>query len=99
MFNKLKQFKDLRSQAKGLQDQLAKESATSNSSGVYITMDGNLALTKVEISHDLLVIDKKTKLENAIVDAHKDVLKKMQRIMATKMKEMGGLPQIPGINA
>ena len=36
MFNKLKQFKDLRSQAKTMQDALAKESVTEEKNGVKI---------------------------------------------------------------
>jgi DNA-binding YbaB/EbfC family protein len=98
MFNKLKQFKDLRDSAKEMQNALAGESVTVSSSGVHLTMNGNLELTKVEIDTELLVVDKKSKLQSAIMDAHKDAMKKMQRIMAMKMKEMGGLPNIPGLS-
>jgi len=92
MFNKLKQFKDLRDQAKEMQNELAKEKVTASSGGVSITMDGNMAIQKVDVSPDLLATDKKEKLEKAIADAHADALKKIQRIMAMKMKDMGGLP-------
>ncbi|HAT03863.1 MAG TPA: hypothetical protein DCS29_03780 [Candidatus Magasanikbacteria bacterium] len=98
MFNKLKQFKDLRDQAKTMQDALAGESVTEKSGGVELTMNGNLEITNVVVAEDLLSPDKKTKLENAFKDAHKNALKKMQRIMAMKMKEMGGLPNIPGLS-
>lgn len=98
MFNKLKQFKDLRDQAKTMQNALSGESVTVSSSGVELTMNGNLELTKVNVNEKLLNTDKKTKLENAFVDAHKDAMKKMQRVMAMKMKEMGGLPNIPGLS-
>jgi len=98
MFNKLKQFKDLRDQAKDMQSKLAEESVTVESGGVKITMDGNLEMKSIDISAGLLTTDKKSKLESAIIDAHKDVMKKIQRIMAMKMKEMGGLPQMPGLN-
>lgn len=98
MFNKLKQFKDIRDQAKDMQNKLAEESANSESGGVSLTMDGNLKLTKVNISPDLLNPDKKAKLEKAFQDAHGDVSKKIQKIMATKMREMGGMPNIPGLS-
>ncbi|MFA6426987.1 MAG: YbaB/EbfC family nucleoid-associated protein [Candidatus Magasanikbacteria bacterium] len=100
MFNKLKQFKDLRSQAKTLQNTLSQESITVRAAGdqVVLTMDGNLTLTGLAIDDALLAPDKKDKLQNAIKEAHADALKKMQRIMAMKMKEMGGLPNIPGLN-
>lgn len=98
MFNKLKQFKDMRDQAKDLQNKLADESVTTSSSGVSLTMDGNLVLKDLNIPDDLLSPDKKNKLTNAIKDAHSDAMKKIQRIMAMKMKEMGGLPNIPGLS-
>lgn len=101
MFNKLKQFKDLRNQAKTLQSKLAQESVSANAAGgkLILTMDGNLTLTAVAIDDELMMPDKKDKLISAFKDAHAEVMKKMQRIMAMKMKEMGGLPQIPGFNS
>ncbi len=100
MFQKLKQFKDIRDQAKQLQDMLGKESVNVTSAGgkISLTMDGNLALTALVIDDELLAPDKKEKLQSGIKEAHSDALKKMQRIMAMKMKEMGGLPNIPGLS-
>lgn len=100
MFNKLKQFKDLRSQAKTMQSALAEESITVKEAGdnVVLTMDGNLRITGLAIDESLLSPDNKEKLQNAIKSAHESALKKMQRTMAMKMKEMGGLPNIPGLS-
>jgi len=100
MFNKLKQFKDLRSQAKDLQSKLAEESISVQEAGgkVKLTMDGNLKVTDIKIDPELLSPDKKNKLEDAIKEAHASAMKKMQRIMAMKMKEMGGMPEIPGMS-
>lgn len=92
MFNKLKQFKDIKDQAKQMQNTLSQESVSVSSSGVDMTMDGTMKITKLNISVDLLEISKKEKLEKAIISAHEDVMKKIQRIMATKMKDMGGFP-------
>lgn len=100
MFQKLKQFKDLRTQAKTLQNKLADESVTIKAAGdmVVMTMDGNLKMTGLAIDDQLMSMDKKAKLQEAIKEAHADALKKMQRIMAMKMKEMGGLSNLPGLN-
>ena len=98
MFNKLKQFKDMRGQAKDLQNQLSEESTTTKSGGVSLTMDGNLDIKNIDISDDLLNTDKKSKLEKSIIDAYDDAKKKMQRTMAMKMKEMGGFPGMPGLS-
>lgn len=97
MFNKLKQFKDLRSQGKKLQNTLSEEKTTVSSGGVTLTMDGNLKIIALEISPDLLSPDKKEKLQNAIKDAHEEALKKMQKVMAMKVREMGGLPNFPSV--
>lgn len=99
MFNKLKQFKDLRVQAKTIQDTLSKESTTVKAGGdtVSLTMNGNLNMTGLAIDDSMMMPEKKEKLQAAIKDAHADAMKKMQRVMAMKMKEMGGLPNIPGL--
>ena len=91
VFSKLKQFKDLREQGKKLQGALAGESVTTHSNGVALTMDGNLQLTGVAIDDEMLNPAKKEKLQNAIKDAHGEAAKKMQKIMAGKMQEMGGM--------
>ena len=96
MLSKLKQFKDLRSQAKKMQSALADESTTVDEGGVTLTMDGNLGITGLAIDNDLLNPANKEKLQNKIKEAHKSALKKMQRVMATKMQDMGGL-DLPGL--
>jgi len=90
MIGKLKQFKDLRQQGKKMQSALADESTTVNEGGVTMTMDGNLQMNGLAIDEDMLTPNKKQKLENAIKDAHKSALKKMQRVMASKMQNMEG---------
>jgi DNA-binding protein YbaB len=88
MFNKLKQFKDLRNQAKTMQNALAGESVTIDKNGVKITMNGNLEITAVEITSET----PKTTVEKAVLNNTNDAIKKVQKIMATKMQEMGGFP-------
>ena len=93
VFSKLKQFKDLREQGKKLQGALAGESITVREAGdkVVLTMDGNLGITGLAIDDELLNPAKKEKLQEAIKSAHGEALKKMQRVMAGKMQEMGGM--------
>jgi hypothetical protein len=99
MFSKLKQFKDLRDQGKKLQGALAGESVTVRTAGdkIALTMDGNLAITGLAIDDEMMDKNKKEKLQDAIKEAHGDALKKMQKIMATKMQEMGGF-NLPGMS-
>ena len=64
MFNKLKQFNDLRDQSKKLQDVLSKESITVRAAGdkIVMTMDGNLGISALAIDDELLSVDKKRKI-------------------------------------
>ncbi len=92
MFNKLKQIKDLRNQAKAMQDMLSKESVTADKNGVSVTMNGNMEITAVKLPDGV----DNAKLESAIKDATNDAIKKTQKIMAQKMQEMGGLGNLLG---
>lgn len=98
VFSKLKQFKDLRDQGKQLQDALKDESITVDANGgnVSLTMNGSLEISSLTIKPELLSVDKKTKLENAIKEAQNNALKKMQRVVATKMQGMDGF-DFPGM--
>jgi DNA-binding protein YbaB len=88
MFNKLKQIKDLRDQAKNLQKVLGAETTTSEKNGVKVAMDGNMNIISVEIEKDLSRED----LARAFTEAGNDAIKKTQRNMAVKIQQMGGLP-------
>ena len=97
MFNKLKQFKELRNQAKQIKGTLAQESAEGSAEWgkVKVKMNGNQEVLEVEIDPELLNADNKKKLESAIKEATNDAVKKVQRIMAEKMKESGfSLPEM-----
>lgn len=98
MFSKLKQFKDLRDQGKKMQNLLAGESASARAAGdkVMVTLDGNLSLSALAIDPELLAHDKKEKLESAIKEAHNEALKKMQKIIASKMQQSGDF-KLPGM--
>lgn len=89
MFNKLKQIKDLRSQAKTMQTALASETITHEKSGVSITMDGNMTVMNLTIA-DKNISD----LERVLADCYNEAIKKAQKLMAKKMQEMGGLPNL-----
>ncbi|MEI7498536.1 MAG: YbaB/EbfC family nucleoid-associated protein [Candidatus Falkowbacteria bacterium] len=88
MFNKLKQIKDLRSQAKTMQSALAQEIVTIEKSGVTVKMNGNMEVLSVVVAEGT----SKSTMENGAKDAFNDAVKKMQKIMAQKVQEMGGFP-------
>lgn len=95
ILNKLNQFKDLRNQAKNLQSQLKEESVTCSASGVSLTMDGNQDIISINIEDSLMTPEKKTKLESALKEAYGDALKKIRKILVTKMQASG--IKLPGM--
>ncbi|MDD5527451.1 MAG: YbaB/EbfC family nucleoid-associated protein [Patescibacteria group bacterium] len=88
MFEKLKQLKDLRDKAKTLQNALGAETISADKNGIKITMDGNMNVSAVVLEKEM----NKEELEKKLPDAINDVIKKTQRVMAEKMRAMGGLP-------
>ena len=92
MFEKLKQFKDLRSKAKEIQSTLATEKVEGAGGWgkVKIEMDGNQNVTAVTIADE--IIGDKTKIQDGVREAVNDAVKKAQRKMMEKMKDMGALP-------
>lgn len=88
MFNKLKHLKDLRSQAKQMQNALGQESITIEKGGIKIVMNGNMEITSLSINENL----SKESLEGMMADCINEGIKKTQRLMAKKMQEMGGFP-------
>lgn len=93
MFNKLKQFKQMRDQAKNLQQTLSTEhvETTAAWNKIRVAMDGNLSVESVTIDPELMTADNKQKVEDGVKEAFNDAVKKVQRIMASKLKEQGGL--------
>jgi DNA-binding protein YbaB len=88
MFEKLKQLKDLRDKAKTIQSALGAETITGEKNGIKITMDGNMSVSAVVLEKEMA----KDEIEKKMPDAINDAIKKTQRVMAEKMRAMGGLP-------
>lgn len=96
MFSKLNQIKELRSQAKEMQNTLSEESVKVNEGGVTITMDGNQKITDLDVATYLLQPEKKKNLEKYFMSAHDNAIKKVHKIMAQKIKASG--MKLPGMN-
>lgn len=96
MFNKLKQFKDLRDQAKVIQQKLSEETASvENSWGkLKLTINGNMEVLSLFIDPSLLSADNKTSLEKDIAKLFTDGVKKVQRAVAERMQKEGKLPDL-----
>lgn len=97
MFNKLKQFNDLRKQANDLKNMLAQESVEVENKAVKIIMDGNQEIKTLELKADMLNANNKADLEKYIKEAFAESIKKVQRKMAMKMQQSGDF-KFPGMN-
>ncbi len=98
MFDKLKQIKDLRDQAKQMKEVLAEETAYAEAMGgkVHVVINGNQQILSIEIDSELLKPELKEDLEKGIKEAVNDAIKKIHRTIAMKMQQMGGL-NLPGM--
>ncbi len=99
MFNKLKHLKKMRSQAKHMESELGEVHGEGSAAWgkVKMVVDGNRNIQSVSIHEELLKPAEKKKLEEAIQEAHKDALKKMQFKLAKKLQEMGGLDALKNL--
>ena len=88
MFSKLKKFKDLRSQAKTMQDALSQETITEERNGVKIVLNGNMEVMSLTLNPSLSNESQEDTVKKVINEA----IKKTQRVMAKKMQDMGGFP-------
>jgi len=82
MFNKLKQFKDLRDQAKNLQNILAQEKVEVDLDGIKLVMNGNQEVVSLILPDDI----SKDELENKIPQAFNKAIEKVKRLMVEKMQ-------------
>lgn len=92
MFNKLKHLKDMRSQAKTMQNALAEEKIDVEKNGVKLNLNGNMEILDLQITEDM----DKEKTAKAVKEAVNDGIKKAQKVMAKKMQENGGMPGFGG---
>lgn len=88
MFQKLKQYKDLRDQSKQAQSVLEKELVHADAAGgkVAVVIDGNQKIVSINIDESLMAPQHKLTVEKGIKDAIEDAMKKLQRIMFKKIQ-------------
>ena len=92
MFNKLKHLKDLKNQAKTLENALAEESVTVERGGIILVMDGNQKIKSLTINSEL---DAGT-IQELIPPLVNEANEKIKKIMAQTFQSMGGL-NLPGM--
>lgn len=94
MFSKIKAIKDLRDQAKEMQNAMEQISAEGSAGWgkVKVVMNGNQKILSIDIADELM--SDKAKLVETLIEAHADAVKNLQKEMAAKMKDMGGIQEM-----
>lgn len=86
LLSKLGNIKEMKNQAQAMQAILAQEQVVSANKAVKIIMNGNQEILDLTINDEYL--DKKSELEQEIKNAFADVIKQVQRLMASKLGGM-----------
>lgn len=88
MLSKLKQFKDLRSQAKQVQNVLSKETVHGSGAGgkINVVMDGTQKIMSLDIDTSILQVENKKKIEDGVIDAISSANKDLQKMMSKKIQ-------------
>lgn len=98
MFQKLKQYKDLRDTAKSAQSVLEKETVHADAVGgkIGIVIDGNQKILSIDIDDSLLTPSEKGTIEKGLKEAIESANKKLQKVMLKKIQS--GELQMPDIS-
>ncbi len=89
----------MKSQAKHMESELGQVSAEGSAlwGKVKMTVDGNRNIQAIVIDDELMKPSEKEKVAAALIEAHKDALKKMQFSLAKKLQSMGGLDALKNL--
>jgi len=95
----LKNFQKIQGEMKNLQEELSKQVITGSSGGgmVEVTMNGKFEVIDIKIEKRLIQGRDMQMLEDLIVAAVNDAMKKAQGLIKDKMGQLTGGLSIPGV--
>lgn len=94
----LKQAKEMKVKMKKVQDELKKTKVTGSSSGVEVIMTGELEVLEITIPEEFLNPAQKNRLEKEVKRAINDASKKAKDLASSKLSEVSGGLNIPGLD-
>ena len=99
MGNLLKQAQDMQARMAKIQDELANKTVQGSSGGgmVQVTVNGQFNLTAVKIEAAVINGDEKDMLEDLILAAVNDGMRKARELVSTEMGKLTGGFKIPGL--
>jgi DNA-binding YbaB/EbfC family protein len=95
----LQQAQGLQAKVTALQEELAEKTVTGSAGGdmVQVTANGAQEIVSIKIEKELLSPDDPEFLEDLIVAAANDALKKSKELMTQEMSKLTGGLSIPGL--
>jgi hypothetical protein len=100
MGNLLKQAQEMQSRMAKMQEELAQKTVDGSAGGgmVRVTVNGQLALMAIKIDPTVINSDEKEMLEDLIMAAVNDGMRKARDMASTEMSKITGGLKIPGLS-
>lgn len=99
MGNLLKQAQDMQARMAKIQEELAHKTVEGSAGGgmVQVTVNGQFNLTAVKIDAAVISVDEKGMLEDLILAAVNDGMRKAREMASAEMAKLTGGLKIPGL--
>ena len=99
MGNLLKQAQEMQARIAQVQEELAKKTVDGSAGGgmVQVTVTGQLSLSAVKIDPAVINAEEKEMLEDLILAAVNDAMRKARDLAASEMSKITGGIKIPGM--
>ena len=100
MGNLLKQAQEMQSRMAKMQEELAQKTVDGSAGGgmVRVTVNGQLALMAIKIDPTVIDSEEKEMLEDLIMAAVNDGMRKARDMASTEMSKITGGLKIPGLS-
>jgi DNA-binding YbaB/EbfC family protein len=100
MGNLLKQAQEMQSRMAKIQEEVAQKTVDGSAGGgmVQVTVNGQLALTAIKIDPSVINSEEKEMLEDLIMAAINDGMRKARDMASTEMNKITGGLKIPGLS-
>jgi len=99
MGNFLKQAQDMQARMAKIQEELANKTVEGSAGGgmVRVTVNGQFNVTAVKIETSVVNVDEKEMLEDLILAATNDGVRKARELVSSEMSKITGGLKIPGL--
>lgn len=100
MGNLLKQAQEMQSRMAKIQEELAQKTVDGSAGGgmVQVTVNGQLALTRIKIDPSVINSEEREMLEDLIMAAINDGMRKARDMASSEMSKITGGLKIPGLS-